>query len=313
MGIFSKKTAVCRQCGREYQKGFFDSDLCPECEKEQEQNRNEIERLKEEVPGYVAYRKAAYLPELTFSELQDVVIHRDGILEKYRRLNDGIDREALEYAGDNFRKLSEEEILNVILMTDERLLDDYTGASFNDYFFIPNGFDQLIVDAQDVFAVGYTTYKGESINGSEIILCAVFTNDPYIPAFPVVFTGKKKFMEIGKSAAGRQAAEELFESNCPNLTYPVCDLKELKNQIGAENEIRGNIDRKTMLKMISDAQSCITIFNLKRMDSVIPESSELWIEEYGYMGEAYFHDALHLDRRANQNFWDKKTRMYLVE
>lgn len=90
---------------------------------------------------------------------------------------------------------------------------------------MPTAFEKTIVDAQDVFAVGYTSdYKLQDAK-SEVILCAVFTNDPYIPVFPMIYVGNLGFFEIMKSKKGRQDVNALFEAMCPNLTYPVQDLK----------------------------------------------------------------------------------------
>ena len=48
-------------------------------------------------------------------------------------------------------------------------------------FFVLTDFEKAVVDMEDVFAVGITgDYKYQD-SKEEAVLCAVFTNDPYIP------------------------------------------------------------------------------------------------------------------------------------
>lgn len=70
------------------------------------------------------------------------------------------------------------------------------GAAYTDSFFALTGYESTIVDAEDVFAVGFTSDYRLKGNNEEVILCAVFTNDPYIPVFPMVYLGKRGMFEL---------------------------------------------------------------------------------------------------------------------
>ena len=48
------------------------------------------------------------------------------------------------------------------------------------------------------------------------------------------YVGKTGFFELTKSKKGRASVNALFEAMCPNLTYPVGDIKQLKKQISQE-------------------------------------------------------------------------------
>ncbi len=179
------------------------------------------------------------------------------------------------------------------------------GSAYTDYFFAPTSFEKTVVDVEDVFAVGYTSdYRLKSEN-EEIILCAVFTNDPYIPVFPIVYVGKRGFFEFGKSKKGRQGVNGLFESKCPNLTYPVQDIKKLKKQIKADGLVKGNIDMKFMLREISEVLVGGGIFNTEQLDVELPSSTAEMLEKCGYIQEDEINIILGLDKMFSGRFWRK--------
>jgi len=101
--------------------------------------------------------------------------------------------------------------------------------------------------------------------------------------FPMAYLGKLRFFEIMKSKKGREGVAQLFEGMCPNLTYPVQDLKQLKKQIKSEDTVKGNIDKKFMLDRISDASLSSGIFDTKKMfDALLPDSAAM-LDEIGYI------------------------------
>jgi hypothetical protein len=159
---------------------------------------------------------------------------------------------------------------------------------------------------EDVFAVGYTS---DFSDGSvESILCAVFTNDPYVPVFPMLYLGKVGFFEIMKSKKGRQGVSAMFELLCPNLTYPVCDLKQLKKQIKAEGTVRGNLNQKVMLDEISSATAGMGIFATKHMNSNLSFATANWLDEYGYIQETEINRILQMDKMFNRMYWKKQIK-----
>lgn len=297
--LFAKKTIVCERCGKEYQARItIGEHLCDECLLREQEKR-------ENVKGYVDYASDMLLPEYTEEQLDQIAAHRDQILEKYR-MTEGISRAELMQASDNYKELTDEEAANILTRMANSSISATVGAAYTGYFFVPTAYEKTIVDAQDVFAVGFTNdYKLEAAN-SEVILCAIFTNDPYIPVFPMIYVGKLGFFEIMKSKKGRQTVADSFEAMCPNLTYPVQDLDKLKKQIKAEGSVKGNIDMKLMLDKILDASVSSGIFNTKKMHSdLLPASADM-LDQYGYIQEAEINEILKMDKMFNRNYWKKQ-------
>ena len=298
MGLFSKKTIICERCGKEYQvriaRGAY---ICDECQ------MREFKK-KDNVRGYVDYARDAGMPGYTEEQLEQIDAHRTQILEKYRQVN-GISRAELLNVSDNYKKLTDDQAAEILMRISNSSVALTSGAAYTGEFFSPTGFEKTVVDADDVFAVGYTSNYSVQVDDQEVILCAVFSNDPYIPVFPMIYVGKLGFFDFMKSKKGREGVKTLFEAMCPNLTYPVQDLKELKKQITSEGTVKGNIDMKFMLDKISDASSGCGIFYTVSMDSHLPASSADMLDGYGYIQEDQIDAILKMDKMFNRNFWSK--------
>ena len=301
MGLFSKKTIVCERCGKEYQARItLGVHICDECLARES-------KKKDNVKGYVDYASKMLWNSYSEEQLDAIAAHRDAILEKYR-MTQGISRADLMNASDNYKKLTDDEAADVLMRMANSSVTATMGAAYSGYFFVPTAFEKTIVDAQDVFAVGYTSDYKLQDSKSEVILCAVFTNDPYIPVFPMIYVGKLGFFEIMKSKKGRQGVNALFEAMCPNLTYPVQDLKQLKKQIKADGSVKGNIDQKFMLDKISDASSSSGIFDTESMHSDLYPSSAEMLDAYGYIQETQINQIMKMDKMFNRKYWQKQIK-----
>lgn len=95
---------------------------------------------------------------------------------------------------------------------------------------------------------------------------------------------------------------------CPNLTYPVGDIKYLKKQIKQDGTVKGNIDMKFMLDMISSASVSSGIFDTKRMHSDLYPVSTKMLDRIGYIPEGDVNMILHMDKMFNRNYWDKQIK-----
>ena len=94
---------------------------------------------------------------------------------------------------------------------------------------------------------------------------------------------------------------------CRELTYPVCDIKQLKKQIKQDGVVKGNVDIKFMLDKMSDATSGISLFDKKNMyeySRFSPITSML--SEIGYYHPNDIEEILLLDKHANRKYWDKQ-------
>lgn len=303
MGIFSKKTVRCEKCGKEYQVRItFGTQICDECV-------NRGLQKKQNVRGYIDYAMCMGWQDYTEEQLDQIDVHRNQILEKYRQVQ-GISKSELQNASDNYKKLSDNQVSDILARIANSSITSTMGAAYSGCFFVPTAYEKTIVDVEDVFAVGYTNDYKLQEDGQEIILCAVFTNDPYIPVFPMIYVGKLGFFDVMKSKKGRQGVNDLFESICPNLQYPVQDLKNLKKQVKADGSVKGNIDLKFMLDRISDATSGVGIFNTNEMHSDLYPSSAEMMDQYGYLQEQEIDQILHMDKMLNRNFWNKAIKKF---
>ena len=297
MGLFSKKTVVCSHCGKEYQVRLALGTLCDDCYSE----KTKLEKL---VKGYADYATTSFD---SIEKIEEIIAHRANILEKYRR-TDGISRAELKTASDNYKKLSDEQAADVLLRAANSSVSTTIGAAYTSNFFALTQWEGVVVDADDVFAIAYTTAKKYSMDGAEVILCAFFTNDPYVPVFTMLYTGKLGFFELSKSKKGREALKEQFEAMCPNLTYPVQDLKDLNNQINFAKEIKGNISKQDMRSKIGEVMLGWGVSNEKKMDSVAyPVTAEL-LDQYGYILDYEIDLILELESLFKGGFWKKQIK-----
>lgn len=295
MGLFSKKTYTCSQCGKEYEARInLGESLCSNCQQKEKE-------AKKAVSGYVEYGRIIGR-NYSGDELEAIAKHRDGILEKYRNM-DTITKKELEEAGDNYKKLSENEAIDIYKKALNASVNTTLGALSTSNFYYLTTFNDVVVDTKDVFAVGYTSDLKTSNAYKENILCAVFTNDPYVPVFPVGYSASIGLLSFSlKSKEGRQGVEFIYGSECPNLAYPVTDLKKLKKMI-KQDGTKGNIDVSSMLDYISDARSGSGMFNTKDMSLHIRDASWNKLATYGYIPYEEVSRLLGFDKMFAKSFW----------
>lgn len=305
MGLFSKKTYVCEKCGKNYEKRInLNGNLCDACWKMEQDRKDE---LKNEIKGYDDYYMDVRYKEYTSDEMEEIVKHKNALLEKFQ-LTDGISRAELQQASDNYRSLTDEETADVLARVARTSMCNTMGAAYTDSFFALTGYESTIVDAEDVFAVGFTSDYRLKGNNEEVILCAVFTNDPYIPVFPMVYLGKRGMFELMKSKAGRASVAATFEYMCPNLKYPVGDLKELTKIVKKEETVRGNIEKKEMQDFLFNASNGSNIFNTKKLYSELSPKSAKMLENIGYLQETEVSKIMRLDKMLNRRYWNKQLK-----
>ena len=304
MGLFSKKTVKCSCCGKEFQTRIGILDICDECS-ERINHEAEIRRKKvENVRGYVQYAKALGLPQYSDEQLDEIAAHKERIWAQFRCEN-GISKEELKKAADNYSSLSDQQAMEILQRVRDTTVEITMGAGYTGCFFVPFGFDGTIVDSQDIFAVAMTNDFRYEMDNHETLLCVVFTNDPYIPAFPIIYLGKLGFFEVLHSKKGRQGVELLFRLLCPNLTYPVQDIKQLKKQLKQDGRVRGTIPMDMMLSVLSHVSAGDTIFKRKYLNNIIPEATAELLTEHGYIPEEEIQQIMRLNKMFPKNYWEK--------
>ncbi|MCM1259250.1 MAG: zinc-ribbon domain-containing protein [Roseburia sp.] len=308
MGLFSKKTLTCERCGKEYEARIsIGSKLCPLCQQREKD-------AKKEVSGYVSYGEWIGR-KYNEDELKAIAQHRDDILESHRNTRT-VTREELKQAGDNYKKLSESEAVDIYERALYSLVDVRKGAAYaaKGFFCLPQ-YEGVVVAAEDVFAVAYCRdlklVQSKDSANVEALLCVAFTNDPYIPVFPVVYFGKIGLFAM-KSKSGRQGVEEIFSRRCPNLLYPVMETKQLKKILKSEAS-KGSIDSQTMLKYLSDVESGFGMFDGRNMADTLPQESLDRLSAYGFIPWTEVSRLMKLEGMFSQSFWEKIQEKVVVQ
>ncbi len=306
MSIFSKKDYICKSCGQAFQARFAPIDsLCKDCFNKRE---DEKEELQKHILGYVEYREKydIDLPEYTPDEMRKIREYRDSILEKYRITTNSISRTELEAASINFKLLSQEEAVDVLRKTLNIMLEQTVGAVYTKDFFMPTNYDGTIVESKNIFAICYCRdYHIEGKSDEEILQCGVFTNDLYIPTFSFVLIGKMGEHDFLKSKKGREHISEKYTKLCPNLTYPICDVKDLEKIIKSETNIKGNINKEDMLNRLFELSVGSGIYNTRKLFSDTLPVTTAMLEHAGYMTESDVNKILHMEYDVNNQYWNK--------
>lgn len=324
MGLFSKKDYICSQCGAKFQSRFSLSDpLCEECNLKnweiQKQEKKLLDSLKEPIQGYVDYRKHldSSLPSYTMEELQAIRIHRDDILKKYTISEDNrITTEELEEAGRNFKLLTADEALEVAYKyLTARIITELNGVAWANGLLLPTIYEGMLVETLDVFAACFTNATGfTDSNEVEKLMCALFTNDPYVPVVPMVCYVKKGKHDFLKSKDGRVFMQEMLTKMFDNLMYPVCDAKKLKKIIKEEANIKGNIGKEMMLQQLDSLMLGMGIFSNRRTKYPgVGWMTMNLMHEAGYLMDYEINVALDMEDRVQNQFWKKVEKMVCEE
>lgn len=288
MGLF-EKTVVCENCGEEFSTGKLSKDkLCKWCM-----------IMSDQASRYGYLLPKGY--EIPKTEYLKASRHRDDILEKYQREDFITDEEILE-ACRNVHTMSMDEKKNFLIRLLGTCTNDMMGASITDKFLISNR-SGMVLDFQNVFAIAFDMNGRMSSPVAEAINCIFFSNDPYVPALSFVYGVQKKWYQT-HSKSGRESLKNYFSNPaiCPNLKYPVMELKELKNIIKKEKKVNGNIDLKLMEKLISDASINVGVFML---DAQMGEDVKVVLYEHGYRTYTEMTEKLMLFDRKFKKEWNE--------
>ncbi len=225
-----------------------------------------------------------YNDEIFYDE---VLRHREKIWEKYRPAKSFFCEDELMCAVSNHHNLTSEEVMDIISKVRDLSVVSWEPDIIGSHFILPGQYPGTIVDLEDIFAVGYASVYIDENAGMEGIICLCFTNDPYMPVFPSHTEYGYKFYQ-NKSKSGRKTIESIFSSVCPNLRYPVQELRTLKRQIKREGAVRGNIEKSMALELIDSAICQTGPYREKHLATKI--SADAWeqVKKHGYID---FNDA----------------------
>ena len=259
--IASGVKGTCFICGKETMhigKGEF---VCNDC----------INRMN--LKGYATYYNDFFQKPLPAGEYAKYAEHRDSILEKYR--NTSPMRSIEEYVSEQVS----------LLVT-------------KNFVVLRGNYDKVVVDNQDVFAISYMSHVGVKELKIKDQLWGIFTaytNDPYVPAYSFV-NFMKENMFANPNKKDLKETIELINSRYTNLKYPICEHKELVKAIKSDGDVKGSIDKKTMLGIMEKARCCISVFDVENRVKIgmlkVEASKEEYdfVRQYGYEPVEYFLD-----------------------
>ena len=116
-------------------------------------------------------------------------------------------------------------------------------------------------------------------------------------------------MEKPKNREGRKTLRRvsmLLKRMCPNLAYPVEDMKELKRIIRSEPLVRGSVDKAFMLEKLSEASLRLGIFDTTQMRAELPARSAAMLDAYGYIQDREIDGILRVEGGAGGRFWERQ-------
>lgn len=298
MGLLSKKSVICESCGKEYEVRIaLGTHICEDC-------KQRIWRKEHLVGGYISYAQSVGMPKYTEEQLDQIAMHRERILQE-SVVPGSLSRQDLQCYSDNYKSLTEDQLASIAFGIIKSTLRLAEGAAYASLCYVLTSFEKVVIHVEDIFAVGIVSLGSDSSVTVENLLCVYFTNDPYVPVFSIATSGKLGMFEMSKSKKGRENLAEMIQTRCPNLTYPVCDIQKLKKQIKAEDTVRGNIDKKFMLKQISDATAQNGIFQVKEFKKYISSDTAKLLSQYNMFLEDEIHSILRMDERSRRKFWEK--------
>lgn len=303
MGIFSKQTILCKKCGKEY-KTILDmrDGLCKACYKKK---LDEGTELRLEILGYVEYANSVLNKNYSDEEVRAIISHFNELTEKLR-LKDGVSRaELLITNASLLRNMDEEDFHDFIQRLKKTIIPPYLGAINIGKFFVLTQFEKIIVDCNDVYAVGFVKDSVTSDSKVDTLLCAFFTNDPYVPIFPMIQFEEKESRNPFKNQKAHEKTTQFFEEMCPNLKYPVTDLKELDKIVKHEEKTRGILDKQFMRDQIYNAEFEHGIFNSSKKFIDINISTQEMLNDLGYLSLEEFVSLLQIGYNVEyDNIWD---------
>jgi hypothetical protein len=302
MGLFGNRVCVCERCGKEYKRKLFDDyGYCATCEPIALAERKEIIAT---IKGYQLYACDFLGGGYTNDELKEIVNHRNEIFNKIRQ-DIFITRDDLRSACENMEKLSDEEAVHIAVRYEKEMVQGMGGCVFGSHFFAPTNYEGMIVDADDVFAIGYESSSDESGNGIETMVYTIFTNDKYAPVISISFPLKKKLFHT-KSEEGRALVEQILTDMCPNLKYPVSDAKQLRKMIKNDGIVKGNIDYDNMMTMLKWAEYCACVSDAKNRPFEVNMTTVEMLESAGYLPDCVIDSILKKQFMTQQMFWEDK-------
>lgn len=259
MGLFTKKVN-CAKCGAEFEKGMLsDAKLCPRCTLEETENNILAKNTQAFLQGFEKYYKEMPAKFKNANvDLRAALQSRDQIIRKYA--DDPFKDEEIDEAAANYDQMSDDECKVFAARLRSALLYNQGFSTLSNYFILSHAYPGLILDFDSVFAAAYKPINNFMINTNakeQAYEFCFFTNDPFVPALgiTIVIGSTLGLFSLGSDKRNREdSAKSMLTALCPNLTYPVVNIKDLKKQVKSEGTVKGNIAPDFMAALIDLAE-----------------------------------------------------------
>lgn len=235
MGFFSKLR--CDECGKssrifinKFSDGYSEKLLCDDC------------LSKMHGYGFVEYQQKKGIKKVEYQKLCQYRYSYEAI----------INNQNYRYDLRNAKKLTTEQL--------ELLVFELPGLRINKNFITITGFEDLIVETKDVFAI--TINPVIKITGPLVgyLSISFFTNNPLIPYFSTVIDGKVSVFSKKKKQF-EQAISDSLMGYCRNLRYRIDSPDKIKSLVMQDANYSATINREGFVELLKEADLGIGYFN----------------------------------------------------
>lgn len=134
----------------------------------------------------------------------------------------------------------------------DRLVLELSGLRINKNFITITGYEDLIVETKDVFAI--TINPVMKISGPLVgyLRISFFTNNPLVPYFATVVDGKVSVFSKKKKQF-QQALNDSLTGYCGNLKYRIDSPDKIKDLVMQDANYSATINREHFMELLQDA------------------------------------------------------------
>lgn len=266
--MLRNKDMICKNCSQSFEKYFNSKGLCKECKKKREQDeislgnltnttlegyKYYIKNISSELSEYLHYHPLAY---------RDLENHWNEIIHKYSASE--VDLDSIQSMKKrNYRNLTQEEAISFA-----RSIRGFMRYSYDAGFLFSHDY-QILLDAEDVFAIAYTVYNKEKRFDDEVYTCSCmfFSSDPYLP----IFISRIETNNI----------QLFFSRCCHNLKTPPFEIKNINSNMELLLQNTQAMTKEEILRLAEEVQSGY-FFGQEGTYKAIYVDIEQQIRQHGY-------------------------------
>lgn len=241
--------------------GLFDKQKCCMCGKEG--------RLLSEYASTYGSKHLCYSCEHK--------MHIYGFADVNRHFDNNVSFEALQ----NYEKyyLQVQNMLKEKSRAELMVAVDLEDIVFNtDVVCFPE-YTDFLIPTKTVYAITYTNLPKYSDTFTDAFMVTLFTRNPTIPYYTIIFAGRVKLFSLSTKAKGyRDAVFSLLEMNFTDLKYPIGKAREVKKMVKNDLTYDLPIEKEKLLSWLEKAEYSSGKFNPKHAERKISKSN--WAKDF---------------------------------